>query len=413
MIYSFRSSIVKQVMRVFKSRLYIEFEHDVNWQDLGYMLRSGFDMNIEANEAVSDIQFGYISRSRLSKTPIEKAMLEVPSQQWISIDDGKSGAALLNTSKYGYYIKDNVLDINLLRSTNYPCVDGDIGKTSYTYALYLHDADLSKVDITAKQLNANYVGFNKNLVKTREFTWKNNSIQLSAYKPAYNQEGNILRLYNNTNSVQETKIDFTTHSYQVTETNMIEDNSKDLGIKESLTLELKPFEVKTFRLIKDKIKGYFPYHINRSSEIVAFRKPIDHKEAILLSSLQGVLAKEESRLYLASSAAYTQWLEEIIAKDSKVITLETISDVLFHFKSDIKGYVIYKEKTLSQNIAASIAGVEGYILIEEKQLDYVSQLNIPFIDARELDYTFLLENYTEDLNFDLIIQQKSYLLWSL
>jgi alpha-mannosidase len=405
MSYRFRCSSIRQKMRVFKNIPYIEFKHKVDWQDLGFMLRSHFDLNIQADNVVSDIQFGSISRSRLSRNDIESAMLEVPSQQWISIDDGSFGAALINNAKYGYYIKDNLLDINLLRSTNYPCVNGDIGETSYTYGLLLHDADLNEVDMFAKKLNASYLGFSKNLVKNQVFYWDNKNIHLSVYKPAFNKAGNIIRLYNNSDSLQKTSLEFLRNNYLVTETNMIEDYLNDIGESEVLNLTFEPFEVRTFRVVKQKNRGYYPYNIPRAKKIYAYTKPMSHSETILLSSIQGVLAKKESRLYLSGSLAYKDWLDTIIRAKHEVVEIESIEEVLIEFRKDIIGYVIYSEKTDSQNVAATIAGVEGYILLEEKQLRYLKKSNLPFIDARELDYKFMLEHYQEDLNFEVIIQQ--------
>ena len=52
------------------------------------------------------------------------------------------GLALLNDCKYGYKLWDNVLDLCLLRSQNCPCEHGDIGKHSFTYAVYPHGGDV-------------------------------------------------------------------------------------------------------------------------------------------------------------------------------------------------------------------------------------------------------------------------------
>jgi hypothetical protein len=405
MRYSFKESTVLQNVRIFKNKRYVEFYHEVDWQNVGWMLRSQFDVGIEAETAISDIQFGFIGRSRKETTDQEKAMLEVPSQQWISIDDGKVGSAILNTSKYGYYIKDGLLDINLLRSTNYPCENGDIGTTNYTYAWFIHDACLNEVDIMAKKLNSSVLGFDNNEVRNRLFNWDNNKIHLSILKPAYNSEGQILRLYNNANTNQDTVLFFLRHFYNVIETNMIEDNKENLGEIETLSLSFKPFEVKTFRVIKTKSRGYYPYHIPRAKTIYFYKKPMNHEEAILLSSLQGVLAKQKSQLYLAGNHAYLDWLETIVKPQHDCLEVNTIKEAMQIFSDSIKGYVIYQAKKESQNIAATIAGVEGYILIEESQLELVEGLKLEYIDAREIDYAFMLETYKEDLNFDIIIQQ--------
>lgn len=247
--YSFKESKIIETVIIRKNQKLIEFKHDVDWKNVGYMLRTSFDLNIDAKEAISDIQFGSIARSRLNETSIEQAQLEVASQNWISISDENTGAALLNNGKYGYYIKDTILDINLLRSTNWPCVNGDIGKTNYSYSLLIHNGDINEVDIKAKEINATYVGLIDNVVPQKLFTITNNEIHYSTLKLADNLEGYILRLYENSGKGGETSLLFTT-DYSVDETNLIEEQINSMGTSKVFNLTFTPFEVKTFRLTK-------------------------------------------------------------------------------------------------------------------------------------------------------------------
>ena len=248
--YSFKESTIIEAVRIYKNQKLIDFNHDVDWQNVGYMLRTSFDLNIKAKTAISDIQFGNISRSRLNETSIEQAQIEVPSQNWISIYDGTNGAALLNNGKYGHYIKGNILDINLLRSTNWPCVKGDIGKTNYKYSLLLHNGDINQVDIKAQEMNTSYVALPSNSIPQKLFTISNNNIHYSALKIADNLDGYILRLHENSGINSTTKLIFTSQKYRVIETNLIEETITDFGENTTLEIDFTPFEIKTFRLIK-------------------------------------------------------------------------------------------------------------------------------------------------------------------
>ena len=44
----------------------------------------------------------------------------MPAQKWADLSQRDYGVALLNDCKYGYKVKGNVLDLNLLRSVVYP-----------------------------------------------------------------------------------------------------------------------------------------------------------------------------------------------------------------------------------------------------------------------------------------------------
>jgi alpha-mannosidase len=254
-MYHFKESTVAETVRIYKEQYLIEFYHNVNWQNLGYMLRSSFDLNIDATEAIADIQFGELSRSRLEDTSVRKAQIEVPAQNWISVSDGTHGAALLNSGKYGYYIKGSTLDINLLRSTNHPCENGDIGLTSYQYSLYLHDGDTNQVDIKAKEINTFYQGLTNNVITDKLFDIENPVIHYSTVKQASDCDGIIIRLYNNSGKETLSKLFLNDYMYEITETNMIEEQIFNLGTSDVINLSFTPYEVKTFRLVKKDTKG--------------------------------------------------------------------------------------------------------------------------------------------------------------
>jgi len=71
-------------------------------------------------KATFDIQFGHIRRTTHRKHHLGSARDEVAAAQVGRSVAGRHRRALLNDSKYGHKVKDNVLDLNLLRSVPYP-----------------------------------------------------------------------------------------------------------------------------------------------------------------------------------------------------------------------------------------------------------------------------------------------------
>ncbi len=69
-----------------------------------------------SNEAVLDIQYGYVRRNNNRNTSWDRARFEVPGKRYGDLSESDYGVALLNDCKYGYKVVDNVLDLNLLRS---------------------------------------------------------------------------------------------------------------------------------------------------------------------------------------------------------------------------------------------------------------------------------------------------------
>lgn len=250
-LYSFLDSTVEEIVIIDNSNL-ITFKHKVNWKNTNYMLRSNFNLDINTDKAISDIQFGKIKRTRKNNTLKEIAQYEICAQQYVDISDDEIGCALINKTKCGYYIKDNDLELNLLRSTNYPCVNGDIGETSYEYALYVHEGDdvKSNVDEIAYIFNSDFLMSKEQIIIKNPFIMKNKNLQYSCIKNKYNGEGIIIRIYEK-NGVK-TKLNLAKTSLKeknITLVNFIEEEINEEIIDN--TLLFKPFEVKTLWVRKD------------------------------------------------------------------------------------------------------------------------------------------------------------------
>jgi alpha-mannosidase len=75
------------------------------------------------------------------------AKFEVPAHRWVDLSEADRGLALLNDSKYGYSIHDNIMDLNLLRSSTNPDPEADQGQHTFTYSLLAHPGDLVRSSV--------------------------------------------------------------------------------------------------------------------------------------------------------------------------------------------------------------------------------------------------------------------------
>lgn len=75
--YRFKDSTLNEQIIIREDNRVIEFHHDLDWKNVGYMLRTSFPLTIQSNTANFDIQFGQISRTRLNNTTIDSAQFEV------------------------------------------------------------------------------------------------------------------------------------------------------------------------------------------------------------------------------------------------------------------------------------------------------------------------------------------------
>jgi alpha-mannosidase len=242
--YSYGPSKVSEEVYVYKHRPLIEFHHDNAWKDLASMLRAEFVPSVYSNTIHSEIQFGYLDRPTTDNTDHERAMYECQAQKYIDISGARQGVAVLNCSKSGYYAKEGIISLDLLRSTNYPCVSGDTRRpTSYSYAIYPHETPFEpETDASlGMELNARF------LFGDRPFavpTSGSPDVEVSAFKPSYDGKGMILRVYDKSGRGAKTKLSLPKGFHLVEETDLLEDRVGDA----SEEIVLKPFEIKTFRL---------------------------------------------------------------------------------------------------------------------------------------------------------------------
>lgn len=243
--YSFQKSRLVQTIAMHKHLPYIQIAHDVNWQDTGYMLRAEFLPKAWSSVVHSDIQFGYLDRPTTDNDAHEKAQFEICCQKWFDLSDENRGFAVLNNAKHGFMCKNGIISLNLLRSTNYPCVAGDQFPSHYGYALYPHAGgfDPVGVDKLANQYCERSL-YGKDPAQIPSFD--NAQIQITAFKPAYDGNGFILRAFERAGLACSGKLQLPADYRLAEEVDLLED-----AVGEgSEMITFKPFQIRTFRIKK-------------------------------------------------------------------------------------------------------------------------------------------------------------------
>ncbi len=134
----FPSSFFTQEVFLTAGKDIVEFRTDVDWWEERTMLKVAFPVTTSDTAATYEIPYGSIRRSTQSVTSFDRAKKEVPALRWADLSSPDYGISLLNTSKYGYDIKGNVMRLSLLRSPKWPDPTADRGKHVIHYALYPH-----------------------------------------------------------------------------------------------------------------------------------------------------------------------------------------------------------------------------------------------------------------------------------
>jgi alpha-mannosidase len=247
-----QSSILQRVYLGGSSKR-LDFETTIDWKEKHKMLRVAFPVTVRSEQASFDIQYGYLRRNTHRNTSWEMAKFEVPGHRYADISDSEHGIALLNDCKYGYHVENGLLDLNLLRSPNYPDPDADLGEQHFTYSLLPHTGDLihSNVIAEAARLNQGIVILDGFRLKSDTLLVRLNGegVSLEVVKKAEKESCLIARVVETLGRHTTAHLEVSDPATTLTETDLMEwhDNPEQSGIG-NLKLHLKPFEIRTYKL---------------------------------------------------------------------------------------------------------------------------------------------------------------------
>jgi alpha-mannosidase len=266
-VYQFGKSTITQEVSLQLGSKQLQFRTQIQWNESGKLLKALFPLDIHTSEAVCDIQFGSIRRPTHDNTSWDMAKYEICAHKWIDLSQPDYGVALLNDCKYGHSVNDGRVELNLLRSTNYPGVDADKGNHEIVYALYPHCGDhtAGQVNKAGYELNAPLrtmqipsVACRENAAfQDRSFIAVNNgSIVTEAVKQAEDSDDLIVRLYESSGRNGRAEISFPYRIHTAELVDMMENHIEDIETKgDRIVLDFKPFEIHTVKLCLTSNKG--------------------------------------------------------------------------------------------------------------------------------------------------------------
>ncbi len=291
----------------------IEFETDIDWNELHRLLKTEFATTVHATEGINEMQFGYVKRPTHRSRAYDKDRFEVCNHRYSALCDGGRGAAVLNDCKYGISMNGSSLELTLLRAAASPEMRADNGHHHFTYAFTAWEGSFIDSDVVREgyELNVRPIvidGYEPVLKSSCEGCYENLNVieadtatdvgKLTKVLPSYNshcslasidkknifldtiklsEDGSgdiILRLYEAAGAATKARIT-TCFKGKAYESNMLEeitvleepsqagDDINNTVNKENLEkvtclgngildLDFRAFEVKTIRIIKSK-----------------------------------------------------------------------------------------------------------------------------------------------------------------
>ncbi|MFV0322724.1 MAG: alpha-mannosidase [Alphaproteobacteria bacterium] len=249
--WTYNHSKIQQTLRVYAYDRRIDFITKVDWHEHDKLLKAGFIVDIQANSATYDIQYGNCQRPNHHSTSWDHAKFEVAAHQWADLSQNDYGIALLNDCKYGYDIYQNRMRISLLKSSRYPDFQADMGQHEFTYALLPHLGDWRMGSVVQKAWDLNsplkQVTYITPILSDKSLISANkDNIVIDAVKKAEDQDAIIIRMHEAYGRTSAVKISsgLPLHSFQ--ECNMLEKPIGDEVQSNNLKATFKPYEIKNF-----------------------------------------------------------------------------------------------------------------------------------------------------------------------
>ncbi len=256
--YSFNKSIITQDIILYQNGETVVFDTTVDWHESDKVLKAGFDAAVIDTDATYDIAHGAAKRPTHWNTAYDLTRFEVAAHKWADLSEGGYGCSIINDCKYGYDIHNSHIRITLMRAPTCPDRTGDHGINTFKYAFYPHSGDW-RTETVQKAIAFNVppvAVYNAEKIDGKlpadiEFIKiSDKNLAVDAVKKAQDGRGYIIRIVEEEQKRGKHSIELGFGFEKVYECNMIEEDETEIEkIGNGFDFDIKPFQVKTFRVI--------------------------------------------------------------------------------------------------------------------------------------------------------------------
>jgi alpha-mannosidase len=254
----FSGSTISETIYLYRDIARIDFSYSIEWKLSQVLLKTSFPIDINADEASYEIQYGNVTRPTHRNTSWDEARFEVCGHSWADLSENGFGVSILNDSKYGWDIHDGDMRLTLIKSGVDPDPQADRGRHEFTYSLYPHSGAWKKggTQFMARRLNVPLFSRVEAAHSGRlgaEYSFAaldRDNVIIEVITKAEDNNDVILRLYEYQNERTEVTLTLRDEYVSIYECDLMENNTEKRGEKtKTISFTIKPFEIKTFRLV--------------------------------------------------------------------------------------------------------------------------------------------------------------------
>ncbi|OXA64483.1 alpha-mannosidase 2C1 isoform X2 [Folsomia candida] len=138
----------------------LEYYTIVDWKENRKLLKVEFPVDVLSRDATFEIQYGHAKRPTHMNTSWDMAKFEVCGHKWMDISQADKGISVITDSKYGWHVRDNHVQLSLLKSPKNPDGMADMHKHYIYYAVMPHKGSFQEADLIRKAYELNVLGSN-------------------------------------------------------------------------------------------------------------------------------------------------------------------------------------------------------------------------------------------------------------
>lgn len=240
-------------LRADSARLDVDVE--VDWQHREHLLSMRFPLDVRADTAACDVQFGVVHRPTHGSSPWDAAKFEVCAHRYVDVAEPGFGVAVFADGRDGHGVFEGGVRVSLLRAPHYPDPDADRGLHSFRHALLPHGGDPAEVAREAEWFTrpVSLVRGSADVRARPVVELDGHGVELDAVKPADDGSGDVIvRLHEHVGARRPVVV--TLPGRRVTAASrcdLLEEPRPDGALEVGdgvAVLTLRPFELVTLRL---------------------------------------------------------------------------------------------------------------------------------------------------------------------
>ena len=253
----FMDSIIEQRIYFYRDIARIDFSNRIDWKEKQILLKAAFPVDVMANKATYEIQYGNVERPTHWNTSWDYARFEVCAHKWADLSEEGYGVSLLNDCKYGHDIKDSVMRLTLIKSAADPNEDADREIHEFSYTLFPHTGDFREGQVIPMAYNINCPLYAV-IKEKQEGSLENemslikidqDNVVIEVIKKAEDSDDLIVRLYECHNKRTNVSCTLSKDIIKVRECDLLENDLDSVSHEKNIfSFCINPYEIKTFKI---------------------------------------------------------------------------------------------------------------------------------------------------------------------